>query len=863
MLDFRKSRTRLFVGVMVIVSGTLLSGVTGGITGAIAALATSIITPDVLKLLIRYRGGKMLNLEQALDFVENLSRQHRDEGLSNLERDIFQGIWQNQTFKEIAQSYSGADRAHIERNAAPALYKFLSRVTGEKVNKRTLQSAINVAYKGQQKEPDLESLVKITRSKVKNIIQRECGTMRVLDMCYPIGLDDIYTEVNILQKVTSKNREELETLAKTCQPKDFDRLGYGAISKSRVPALKAVNDHEKLFVLGKPGAGKTTFLKHLANQCNEGYLKSDLVLIFITLREFALAEGQPNLLTYIQKRFQAGKVADQEVESLLRHGKFFLLLDGLDEVKAEENRRVINRICSFVQRFPENRFVITCRIAAREYVFDQFTEVEVADFTEEQIRDFVRKWFRARVPREAKELTDKFHQKLNGNKPSKELASNPLLLTLLCLVFEELKSFPRKRSQLYQEGLELLLKKWDSKRNIERPELYKKLEPQQKEDLLSYIAYKTFAQAKLFFAQEEVESYIIEYIRSLPEAQTDPKELRLDSAAVLKGIEAQHGILVERAKGIYSFSHLTFQEYFTARYIVNSPDPQRLDQAFQQLVGRIANKQWREVFLIAVEMMPNADYLLKLMKQKVDAIVAGDAGIQECLDWVNQKTNSVEHPYKAAAVRTNYIEPALEGYFSHFLCEDRCLPYDISIDISLKVDLGFVLDPKQNRWKNFNGLDYCLDRTIDEKIDRDLYFPFKPGQLEDRNEIKRHAKQRNRFELLNHTLEILEKHGRDPELKEEVQQLKNQIPSELDPEASEKWWQENRHAWAEQLRNIMIRYRNIGHDWQFTDEQYELLKDYYNSNLLLVQCLKQSRYVSREVRQEIEDTLLLPIVSGS
>ena len=507
MIDFRKPRTRLFVGVIVIVPGTLLSGVTGGITGAIAAIATSIIAPDILKLLIRYRGGRMLNLEQALDFVETLSRQHRNGvGLSNLERAIFQGIWQNQTFKEIAQSYAGASRAHIERNAAPALYKFLGEVTGEKVNKRTLQSAIDTAYKRSQKQPNIESLVKITRSKVKKLIQRECGTMRVLDMSYPIGLDDIYTEVNILQKVTSKGWEELETLVEACQPKDFDRLGYGAISKSRVPALKAVKDYKKLFVLGKPGAGKTTFLKHLANQCNEGKFKSDLVPIFITLREFALAEGQPNLLTYIQKRMQVENVADKEVETLLGHGQFFLLLDGLDEVKESENRRVIDRICSFVQMFPENRFVITCRLAAREYVFDQFTEVEVADFTKEQIQDFVRKWFQARVwamppcspheakempprsPHEAKELTEKFHQKLNENKPSEELATNPLLLTLLCLVFEELKTFPRKRSQLYQEGLELLLKKWDSERNIERPELYKKLEPQQKKDLLSDIA---------------------------------------------------------------------------------------------------------------------------------------------------------------------------------------------------------------------------------------------------------------------------------------------------------------------------------------------------------------------------------------
>ncbi|MEQ9666955.1 NACHT C-terminal helical domain 2-containing protein [Coleofasciculus sp. G2-EDA-02] len=57
----------------------------------------------------------------------------------------------------------------------------------------------------------------------------------------------------------------------------------------------------------------------------------------------------------------------------------------------------------------------------------------------------------------------------------------------------------------------------------------------------------------------------------------------------------------------------------------------------------------------------------------------------------------------------------------------------------------------------------------------------------------------------------------------------------------------------------MIQYRNIGHNWQFSDSQKQLLKQYYDANKLLVDCLNSDCYVSQEVRQEIEDTLLLPI----
>ncbi|NEP93528.1 MAG: hypothetical protein F6K25_10780, partial [Okeania sp. SIO2G4] len=55
-----------------------------------------------------------------------------------------------------------------------------------------------------------------------------------------------------------------------------------------------------------------------------------------------------------------------------------------------------------------------------------------------------------------------------------------------------------------------------------------------------------------------------------------------------------------------------------------------------------------------------------------------------------------------------------------------------------------------------------------------------------------------------------------------------------------------------------IKYRNICHDWQFNDEQRFALRDYYYANGLLLNCLNSDFYVSREVRQEIEDILLLP-----
>ena len=63
--------------------------------------------------------------------------------------------------------------------------------------------------------------------------------------------------------------------------------------------------------------------------------------------------------------------------------------------------------------------------------------------------------------------------------------------------------------------------------------------------------------------------------------------------------------------------------------------------------------------------------------------------------------------------------------------------------------------------------------------------------------------------------------------------------------------------WKNKLRQVCIDYRNIGHDWQFTKEQAELLNQYYAANLLLIECMNRS-YVNKQVREEIESTMLLP-----
>lgn len=560
-----------------------------------------------------------------------------------------------------------------------------------------------------------------------------------------------------------------------------------------------------------------------------GKFQGAYVPIFVTLKDFAEATNKPNLLEYISQYFSGCSVTNTKINDLFNQDRALVLFDGLDEVRKEDSRRILKEIRDFSDQFSHNHFVITCRIAAREYTFEMFTEVEVADFHDEQISTFATNWF---IGKSVKPAT--FIKRLEDNNRIKQIAASPLLLTLLCLVFEESGDFPANHSELYKEGLDALLKKWDAKRGIERDQVYKKLSTQRKEDLLSKIALTTFVQKDYFFKQKVAERYITNYIRNLPDANNNSEALQVDSEVVLRSIEYQHGLLVERAKGIYSFSHLTFHEYFTAREIILGTQP--LEEALQNLVSHITEKSWREVFLLAVGMSSSADRLLLLMKQQVDAIVA-DEKLQQFLMWMSEKSTLLQGDYKPAAVRAFYLDIDIQldpdrtlgcvldfPFTRAFTCASllaRALNLEPSrafLDIALELDFSLA---------RYRALEPALAIALDRALAIDHYL--------------RHDLERGESKL-GQALQLLNKQLPDRDGSEEI--LGN-------------WWKANGQAWGDQLRAVIIPHRSLGENWQFSEfsnQQKEVLRQYYDANLLLVACLNSDCYVSREVRSQIEDT---------
>lgn len=163
---------------------------------------------------------------------------------------------------------------------------------------------------------DVDALVLEVRQKIQNNVVTRCGTIRVLDMSQPIGLNDIYTKVNILEKITGRRRNEIPELLQEYTRENFDRVGLSHITEERVPGLDAVRKYAKLIILGKPGAGKTTFLKSLAIECILGDVLDKLVPIFVTLKDWAEAANQVSLLDYVNQQAAESGVTYTQITNL-------------------------------------------------------------------------------------------------------------------------------------------------------------------------------------------------------------------------------------------------------------------------------------------------------------------------------------------------------------------------------------------------------------------------------------------------------------------------------------------------------------------------------------------------------------------
>lgn len=489
-----------------------------------------------------------------------------------------------------------------------------------------------------------EAVVSASKRYEKQFKQRH-GICQALGMSAPVKVESVNTIVQFLDNPNIRKSEpddDDDNLELAYDPQRSRRPNPEKFSQQ--PGIEAANEQKYLMVHGCPGVGKSTFLRRVALEVLSGrreIFQHSLIPVFIELKRFISDDVDIEQCIVEQFSNSGFPAADRFTIEALRQGKLLVLLDGLDEVPQNYFTSVINKTQKFVEQYYINRFIISCRIPLCVNGFSRFSNVAVTQLNDRQIKKFIANWYRS-SDRKRSGIAEKCWESLQKpeNVAIKNLAHTPLLLNLLCLIYESSQDFPDNRSQVYAKGLLISLEKWAEKKAITKDKNYQGLHKELEELLLSEIAYASFATQSLVFSGQQIIGLIDDFLTNY---FNQPKNL--NAQGVLDTIFVKNDILEQKYKGVFAFSHLTLQEYLAA-YCVH-----KNNQYKSLVVDHLTDERWREVFLLLAGIMaPKVDGLLVEMEQEARQYI-NTPKLERLLKWADKITDSSEADINPACKR--------------------------------------------------------------------------------------------------------------------------------------------------------------------------------------------------------------------
>jgi HEAT repeat protein/phage terminase Nu1 subunit (DNA packaging protein) len=397
---------------------------------------------------------------------------------------------------------------------------------------------------------------------------------------------------------------------------------------SQVEWKEAKKQHQRIMVLADPGMGKSTLLRReagLTAQEERQSLKNNTkkledVVFPLFLRLSDLAETPEEIIDAIPLLIQReySEKATEVMELLrekLKVGKCLLLLDALDEVPTEhrQRQRLIEKLNRFAQRKPPCRIICSSRIVGYGGAFVAgVKEVEIVPFSQKQMEEYIEAWFRNAAGYLNNDAVShsSLIQELRNKPQIRGLAQNPLLLSLICSLYQEKGlTLPARRCQVYEQAVRYMLGKWSKKRNPELNDGW----IDAKSELLEELAYQFSCDGKEIFTLRELRKMIDEYLRS-GNASTDFDNLK--ASQLITELSEQDGILqkLHKDSNQYLFLHRTFQEYLTACYLNRARDSIALAKE------HFWDYEWHETLSLLVGLMQNPVPLLQAITTEKDDI---------------------------------------------------------------------------------------------------------------------------------------------------------------------------------------------------------------------------------------------------
>ncbi|MEZ2390618.1 NACHT domain-containing NTPase [bacterium RCC_150] len=357
----------------------------------------------------------------------------------------------------------------------------------------------------------------------------------------PVTFDDLYVSRDFID-VSSESVED-----------------SGGLVSSGIPF--------RVLLMGSPGAGKSTFVKFLtAGLANPQLRSPTLPSVVIKCREYAREGFSGSLVSFASKQLTADlrPVSDSALEGLLLTGKIAVIFDGLDEITDLPRRQdIVKRIHRFTSQFPTTSVLVTTREVGYNSAAlstKVFRGVRLQEFSLEQIEEYCQRWF-------AKNSKDHLVEHFVAESEAvSDLRANPLLLSLLCILYRDSGAIPANRRGIYSQCAQLLFHKWDAHRQIKHFEVLPDYTDRLMEEIARWIYTSPSAQTGL---EEQIivktmSQYMVSDLGFLPSKAEPTARDFLDFCAGRAWLLGVTGTSKHGGNRIFSFTHRTFYEFFAA-----------------------------------------------------------------------------------------------------------------------------------------------------------------------------------------------------------------------------------------------------------------------------------------------------------
>ena len=390
-------------------------------------------------------------------------------------------------------------------------------------------------------------------------------------------------------------------------------------------AAAALAQNRRLLIVGRAGSGKTTLLKWVAvRAARQNFPQEELKVwqeklpIFLRLRDFAnkpLPKVEELPLTT-----SAGRPPQNWFIEKMSTGRVVLLVDGLDEVTEVQRGAAYAWLESLVALYKDVVYIVS----TRPYTLDEneagerlrrsgFVRLHLRDLDYEGTEELVTRWHNAmsevekHMPTAEKadtvQLAQSMQAQLARQKPLQDLARNPLLAAMLCLLhYRQRQQLPQDRIQLYDDCLRLLLESRDVERQVDTGDYGELPGLRRKIRLVQALAY--------WMMRND------EPVMPISQAESILADMGHADGYILRFLLERSGLLQLQSVDSFDFAHRTFQEYLAAEALMHQGDWGILSQ-------NAARHEWQETVRLLGGVAKTIDHQKTLLNKLWQVAVKG------------------------------------------------------------------------------------------------------------------------------------------------------------------------------------------------------------------------------------------------